>query len=201
ARSGGMCVRSLGWLAGGRSPDRVPLPGGGEGLARDDPLRLPDELGEVDPLPDEAARPARGRLAPRRVVELAAEHEDGNRSRAVALLDPPQHLPAVDVRHHHVEEDELGLASLDRGEAFVRARGLLHVVALPLELYPDEFPHPFVIVDEKDARACLLTARTGASGERFEVAPAETPVASRRVEGRHTALIRPLANRALGDAE
>src|SRR5438128_8902620 len=60
-----------------------------------DSFRLLDELVEIERLPDEATRAARCRLAPRRLVHLAAEHQDGNRSGAVLFLDPAQHLPAV----------------------------------------------------------------------------------------------------------
>ena len=77
----------------------------------------------------------------------------------MAFLDPAEHLPAVDVRHHHVEEDELRLAALDRREPLVCARRLLHVVALSLELRPDELAHPLVVVDEEHDRARLLAAR------------------------------------------
>jgi hypothetical protein len=119
----------------------------------------------------------------------------------VALLDPAQHLPAVDVRHHHVEKDELGLARLDRGKPLVGARRFLHVVALSLELQADELPHVVVVVDEKDGRARLLAAGAGPGEKRLEIAAPEAPVASRGVESGHAALIGPLANRALGDAE
>ena len=45
--------------------------------------------------PYEAARTARRSLPLRAVVHLAAEHQNGNRSGAVTLLDPPQHLPSL----------------------------------------------------------------------------------------------------------
>ncbi len=86
--------------------------------------------------------------------------EDGDRADAVALLDLAQHLPAVDVRHHHVEKDELGLARLDRGEPFRGAGRLLHGVALALELEPDELAHADVVVDEQHRR----TRSAGAPG-------------------------------------
>ena len=113
-----------------------------------------------------------------------------------------QHLPAVDVRHHHVEQDEVGLRLLDRGEALVRAAGLAHGVALELEVDADELAHLLVVVDEQDERARLRPAAgAGAVEERLEVGAAVAAVAAGRVEGRHAALVRPLADRALGDAE
>ena len=94
-----------------------------------------------------------------------------------------------------------GLRALDRGEPLVGARRLLHVVALALELEPDELAHPLVVVDEQDASGRLLAARARAGEERLEVAAAEPAMAAGRVEGRDAALVRPLADRALGDAE
>src|SRR4029077_20027016 len=107
----------------------------------------------------------------------------------------------VDVRHHHVEQDELRAARLDRRKSLLGARSLLNVVALPLELDPQDLAHPLVVVDEQHGRAGLLPSRPRAGEERLEIAAAVPAVASRGVEGGDAALIRPLADRALGDAE
>src|SRR5690349_21560517 len=64
---------------------------------RHDLLRLLDERAQVERLSDEPLRAALRSLVLRRALELAAEHDDGNRADAVPLLHPAQHLPPVDV--------------------------------------------------------------------------------------------------------
>src|SRR4051794_18139767 len=168
----------------------------------DDLLRLVDQVLQVERLADECLRAARRCLRLRLLVRLAAEHHDGDHARAVLLLYAAQHLPAVDVRHHHVEEDEVGLRLLDRCEAFVRTSGFAYEVTLELEIDAHELAHLLVVVDEQDERTGLrLTARTGSVEEDLEVGPAVPAVSSRCVEGGHLALVGPLSNGALGHAE
>src|SRR5262249_9236522 len=91
-----------------------------------------DQLAWIEGLADEAARAARLRLLLGRFVHLAAEHHDRDRTDAVALLHPAQHLPAVYLRHHHVEQDEVGRLLLERLEPLLRTPGLADGVALEL---------------------------------------------------------------------
>jgi hypothetical protein len=136
-----------------------------------------------------------------RAPRAAAEHEHRDRPSAVPLLDPSQHLPAVHLRHHHVEEDELGPAALDRLEPLVGTRRLPYVVALALELEPDELAHPRVVVDEQDGRPGPRSRGARAREKCLEVVPPEAPVAARCVEGGDLPLVRPPSHRALGDTE
>src|SRR5207253_2061785 len=130
------------------------------------------------------------------------EHDDRYRADAVVLLHPSQHLPAVDMRHHHVEEDQVGLRLLDRRHALLGARGLAHGVALELEVDADELAHPLVVVDEEDERAGpTLPSRSRAVEEVLQVEAAVAPVPAGGVEGRDAALVGPLANRALRHAQ
>ena len=141
------------------------------------------------------ARPPR----PRRASDLAAEHD--HRDRAVALLQPLQQLPAVDARHHDVEQNELGglllaspraprLRRPPRRPCSPRARGSRARTR-----------GPRVVVDDEDERAGRRSARARAVDEQLEVAAPEAAVAARRVERGHPALVGPLADRRLGDAE
>ena len=98
-----------------------------------------------------------GRLQ-RVLVDLAAEHDHRDRADAVALVDAAQHLPAVDLGHHHVEQDQVGRLVLEGGEALLGARGLAHRVALHLEVHADELAKAFVVVDDQDQRAGLHRA-------------------------------------------
>ena len=120
------------------------------------------------------------------------------------LLHAAQHLPAVDPRHHHVEQDEVGRGLLEHLQALLAVAGLADRVALHLEVDAHVLAHPLVVVDDQDDRpsaAAAGRARTGAIEEAVEVAPLVAAVAARRVKGRHAPLVGPLADRALGDAE
>ena len=127
--------------------------------------------------------------------------EHDHRDRAVALLHPLQHLPAVDARHDDVEQDELGRLVLDHRERLLGARRLADRVALHLEVDAHELAQARVVVDDEHERARPLAAGAGAVEEQLEVAAAVAAVAARRVERRHAALVGPLADRRLGDAE
>ena len=95
-----------------------------------------------------------------------------------------------------------GFASSIAVEPLLGAAGLADGVALELEVHADELAHLLVVVDEQDERAGLRpAARAGAVEERLEVGAPVAPVAARRVERGHAALVGPLADRALGDAE
>src|SRR5207302_2712633 len=130
------------------------------------------QLLQVERLPDEGLRAAGRRLRFRLLVDLATEHDDRDRPRAPALLDLPQRLPAVDLRHHHVEEDQVRLRLLDRGEALVGAAGLAYRVALQLEVDADELPDAPGVVDGQDERAGARgAARPGARAEGLRTRP------------------------------
>ena len=118
----------------------------------------------------------------RLLVDLTAEHDDGDRFDSVALPNVAQHLPAVHLRHHHVEQDEIGRLLVQRFEPFRGACGLSDEIALHLEVDPQVFPQPLVVVDDEDERTRPL-GRTGSAEERIEVVTAEPAMASRRVEG------------------
>ena len=93
----------------------------------------------------------------RPLVDLTAEHD--HRNRAVTLLHALQHLPAVDARHHDVQQHQVGCAPFDRVERLVRARGLANRVSLHLEVDPHVLAEARVVVDHEDERACGGAAR------------------------------------------
>src|SRR5439155_23741805 len=165
-------------------------------------LGVLDQLLGIKRLADEALRAPSCRLLGGFLVDLAAEHHDRDRPDSVPLLDAPEHLPPIDLGHHHVEQDQVGRDLLQHPQSFVRAAGLAHGVALHLEVYAHVLAHTLVVVDDQDERALLdRAARPRAVEEVVEVRPAIPTVPARRVERGHAALIRPLPNRALGDAE
>ena len=86
-------------------------------------------------------------------------------------------------------------------ERLVGARGLANRVPLDLEVDPHVLAEARVVVDDEDERAGGGTARPRPLEERLEVAPPVAPVAARRVERGHAALVGPLPDRRLSDAE
>ena len=144
--------------------------------------------------------------APRSAASLgallgaAAEHHDRDRTHSVPLLHLAEHLPAVDLRHHHVEQDQVGLLLVDERKPFRGVPGLADGVALRLEADAHVAAHAGVVVDDQHDRAGPPGV-TRAGEEVVEIATPEPPVPARRVERREEPLIRPLADRALRDAE
>ena len=70
----------------------------------------------------------------------------------MAFLHALQHLPAVDARHHDVQQHEVGRTALDRIERLVRARRLADRVALHLEIDPHVLAQACVVVDDEYER-------------------------------------------------
>src|SRR5688572_18000255 len=171
-------------------------------------LRRLDELLRVERLADERLCAPLGRGLGRSLVDLAAEHDHGDGVDAVALADATQHLPAVHLGHHHVEEDEIRRLLVEGSETLLRVRGLADRIALHLQVDADELTQPLVVVDDQDRplpavgsplrrRRCAARLRE----ESVQVATAIPAVAARRVEGRDAPAVRPLADRALRHTE
>ena len=78
-------------------------------------------------MPKKACAPPSVASLGRVLVHLAAEHDHRDRIDAVALAHAAQHLPAVHLRHHHVEQDEVGRLLVERREALGRAAGFATV--------------------------------------------------------------------------
>ena len=68
------------------------------------------------------------------LVDLAAEHHHRDRADAVALLHPRSISQPSTLRHHHVEQDEVGRLLLERRQPLLRVRRLADGVALQLEV-------------------------------------------------------------------
>jgi hypothetical protein len=159
----------------------------------------------VERLADEGLRAAGLRLVHRVLADLPAEHDHLDRVDSMPFPDALQHLPAVDLRHHHVEEDQVGRLGLEGRKPFVGASGLAHGEAVHLQVDADELPDPWIVVDDQHERSRPgPRGRGGARGagdEGVEVTLAVAAVATRRVERGQPSLVRPLPDRALRDAE
>ena len=70
----------------------------------------------------------------------------------VALADRLEHLPAVDVRHHHIEEDQVRLLFLESRQPLFGAPGFTDRVAVHLQVDPHELADSRVVIDDQDER-------------------------------------------------
>jgi len=77
------------------------------------------------------------------------------------ILEPSEHLKAVDLRHHHVEEDEIeGVRLEPRNRLLAIARGLDIGVALEIEMQLQRVDVVIVVIDNEDPGriSCRLSA-------------------------------------------
>ena len=134
------------------------------------------------------------------LVDLAAEHHDRDRADAVPFVHQLQHLPAVDLRHHHVEQHEVGPNLVEHVHSVVGAARLVDGVARHLEVDAHVLAQALVVVDDQHDRAGA-SLRCRPLQEGVEIAAAVAAVAPGRLEDTHAAAVRPLADRALRDPE
>src|SRR5215831_116010 len=85
-------------------------------------------------------------------ISVSAEIMITGRSRSRLILEPGEHLKAVDFRHHHVEEDEVEGARLEEGNRFLAVpRGLDVGVAFEIEMKLQRVAVVVVVIDDKNA--------------------------------------------------
>jgi hypothetical protein len=60
-------------------------------------------------------------------------------------------LPAVDTRHHEVEDDEMWLVLVHDAERDMSVRGGAHVISLMAQSERDEVGDALFVVDDEDA--------------------------------------------------
>ena len=86
------------------------------------------------------------------LLGLGRQHDDRHRARGA---QPPAHLEAVEVGHHHVEHDEVEVAlgeALERLDAVGRAH---HLVAVLAQRVGEQREDRLLVVDEQDACGSL----------------------------------------------
>ncbi len=160
-----------------------------------------NELLRIERLPDHTARTLCCRGSKRRRIKLTAEQDHGNRP--VELLHPTQHLPTVDARHHHIEQDKVGRRFLDQTESLNPTLSFPNHVTLNLKADPKELPHTAVVVDDQHLRldGDLTMRRPGLRYKPVEIVPPISAMPARRIERRNTPDIRPLSDRRLRDSK
>ena len=115
------------------------------------------QLGRVERLADEIVGAGLDPAdAARGVVERRDEH-DRNEPRGRILLDRPTRLEPVDVRHHHVHQDEIGRLGANEPQRFGAVGSRPHGVAVGRQ---QRFDQPGiardVIDDQHGAHGCSL---------------------------------------------
>jgi len=80
-------------------------------------------------------------------------HEDDRREGKIPhRLQPPAHLDAVELRHHDIEEDQVGPRRARDCEGLLTVTGGDDVVALAREARANDPDVARVVVDDQDAR-------------------------------------------------
>ena len=61
-----------------------------------------------------------------------------------------QYLPAIHLRHHHIEDDECDLLICEKDvDRFLAVTGLHGLIALDLQKIGNQLPHPLFIIDDQ----------------------------------------------------
>jgi len=97
------------------------------------------------------------------VVERG-DHDHGHVARARVGLDALEHGEAVELRHHHVEQDEVERRRREHLEGAAAARRALDGVALPLQPALQDGAVVLDVVHDEDAGGCR--GRRGGAGRR-----------------------------------
>ena len=85
-------------------------------------------------------------------VGLGRAQDDRRERHRRIVLDPLADLDAVDLRHHDVEQDQVGQMLLGGGERLFAVGGLLEVVAVRAEPREQDVAVGLVVVDDQDTR-------------------------------------------------
>ena len=82
------------------------------------------------------------------------DHDDGQVVQAALILQPAQHLIAVDLRHHHVEQDQVETFLVQPADRLLSVLGDLNIgITLELEVERERIAVVVVVIDDQDAGA------------------------------------------------
>jgi hypothetical protein len=82
------------------------------------------------------------------------------------LAEPPGDLVAIESRHGHVEDDEVGCALERELEGGLSVRDGHDLASIPLEPDSDEREDIRVVVSDEDERASLRDAQSATASDR-----------------------------------
>ncbi len=87
-----------------------------------------------------------------RAVGFGGDQNDGHERQLRIGLEPAAHLDAVELRHHDVEQDEVGQMLRGGGERLLAVGGLQQLIALRREPRHQDVAVGLVVVDDQNAR-------------------------------------------------
>src|SRR5215470_5833289 len=96
------------------------------------------------------------------LVDSPGHHDDGNTARIRLLLQAAAHFPTVQLGHHDVEEDQLGLALPSPLEGVGAVAREQDFVAFLRQVIAEELRHVLLVLHHEDARA--IPSRDGRNG-------------------------------------
>src|SRR5207249_9385648 len=91
------------------------------------------------------------------------QEDDWNRARGRIAEQLFRHLPAVDSRDHHVQQDNIRMLLAGKLEPGPSVRRLEHLHPLGLEIDAAEQPDGRLVVDDEDAGQCATSSCSAGS--------------------------------------
>ena len=83
------------------------------------------------------------------VVRLGVAGSEHQHRHLAQVSDPLEDLPAVELGHRHVEDDQIVLAGVERPQRRAPVGLIVDVISRPFEHEPEERPDVLVVVDDE----------------------------------------------------
>lgn len=110
------------------------------------------QLDGIDGFADEIVRASLESPVPRRAVVQRGDHDDGNLGVSARTSQPATNLEPIQLRHHHVEKDDVWMLLLRQLQGGMTAVGKDNPVALLLEHTAEDFTADTGVVDNQHDR-------------------------------------------------
>src|SRR5262249_25811090 len=85
-------------------------------------------------------------------IDTSGDQHDGNQAGGGMLLESPTDLMTVEVRHFHVEQDQVGRLGLDTGQGLSAVGGTGHAVALVGQQSLEHVVDGRIVIHDQNAR-------------------------------------------------
>ena len=95
-------------------------------------------------------------------VGLRCHQDNGDEGQLGVSLDALAHFDSVDLRHHDVEQDEVGMMVARRGDRFFAVGRLQKLIAMRPQPRAQDVAVGLVVVDDQNARRTMHGGTFGA---------------------------------------